>query len=262
MSELYDVVIIGPGPGGATAAYFLGAAGKRVLIIEKETLPRYKACGGGISAHVLKETFPFSFEAIIETQVKAVTYAFGEQQHIVPTPEHGLQTVMRAKFDAHILAHAQADVWPGIAVRNVTELADRILIETSDGRMVAGRYLIGADGANSVVARALGLRRGKTTAAAIEAEVPVAPDVRQRFGEALWFIFGDIHNGYAWVFPKSDHLSVGIAALHPKHGELQAGLARRARVTVDPCLRKGENHHVERSSLWQTHQSRQSAYCD
>ena len=144
MSELYDVVIIGPGPGGATAAYFLGAAGKRVLIIEKETLPRYKACGGGISAHVLKETFPFSFEAIIETQVKAVTYAFGEQQHIVPTPEHGLQTVMRAKFDAHILAHAQADVWPGIAVRNVTELADRILIETSDGRMVVGRYLIGA----------------------------------------------------------------------------------------------------------------------
>lgn len=228
MSELYDVIIIGAGPGGATAAYFLGEAGKRVLIIEKETLPRYKACGGGISAQLLKETFPFSFETVVETQVKAVTYAFGKQQHIVRAPEHGLHTVMRAKFDAHILAHAQADVWSGTAVRNVTELADRIVIETGDGRTVAGRYLIGADGANSVVAHALGLRRGKTTAAAIEAEVPVAPDVRQRFGEALWFIFGDIHNGYAWVFPKSDHLSVGIAALHPKHGELQAGLARVA----------------------------------
>lgn len=228
MSVLYDVIIIGAGPGGATAAYFLGEAGKRVLVIEKETLPRYKACGGGISAQVLKDTFPFSFETVIETQIKAVTYAFGKQQHVIPAPEHGLQTVMRGRFDAHILAQAHAEVWTGTAVRKVTELADRLVIETSAGRTVEGRYLIGADGANSVVAHALGLRRGKTTAAAIEAEVPVTAVVRQRFGESLWFIFGDIPNGYAWVFPKSDHLSVGIAALHPKHGDLQAGLARVA----------------------------------
>jgi flavin-dependent dehydrogenase len=42
MPDLYDAIIVGAGPGGATAAYFLGEAGKRVLVLEKETLPRYK----------------------------------------------------------------------------------------------------------------------------------------------------------------------------------------------------------------------------
>ncbi len=228
MPDLYDVIIVGAGPGGATAAYFLGQAGLRVLVIEKETLPRYKPCGGGLSARMLKETFPFSFEPVIETQVKAVAYTFGGHAHVIPVPGGEVQTVMRDQFDAHILAHARAEVWQGLAVRHITELKDRVVVETSNGQVVEGRYLIGADGANSVVARALGLRRGKTTAAAIEAEVRVAPEVRQQFGDALWFIFGDIRHGYAWVFPKSDHLSVGIAALHPKHGELQAGLSRVA----------------------------------
>ncbi len=228
MPDLYDVIIVGAGPGGATAAYFLGEARLRVLVIEKETLPRYKPCGGGLSARMLKETFPFSFEPVIETQVKAVAYTFGGRAHVIPVPGGEVLTVMRDQFDAHLLAQARAEVWPGVSVRNVIELEDRVVVETGGGKTVESRYLIGADGANSVVARARGLRRGKTTAAAIEAEVWVASDVRQRVGDALWFIFGDIRHGYAWVFPKSDHLSVGIAALHPKHGELQAGLSRVA----------------------------------
>jgi geranylgeranyl reductase family protein len=223
---MYDVLIVGAGPGGATAAYFLGEAGKRVLVLEKETLPRYKACGGGLSAHMLEKHFPFSFEPVIETRVKSFAYALGGQAITIPLTAPTMRMVMRDRFDAHLLAHAKAEVRQGVAVRSVTEAADRVVVETTDGAMYEGRYLIGADGANSAVARALGLRQGKTTAAAIEAEAPASSEVMRRFADRPLFIFGEVHLGYLWVFPKSDHLSVGIAALHPKPGELQATLAR------------------------------------
>lgn len=241
MSETYDVIIVGGGPGGATAAYFLGEAGLRVLVLERETLPRYKACGGGLSAHILKQ-FPFSFEPVIETRVRAMSYAIGEKTITIPLPARSVWTVMRGQFDAHILAHAQAEVRQGAAVRHVYETQDAVVVETRNGDIFKGRFLIGADGANSVVARLLGLRRGKITAAAIEAEVPVAPDVMDRFGESLLFIFGEIRQGYLWIFPKSDHLSVGIAALRPKPGELQTTLKRvmsRHEVSLDGLELKG-----------------------
>ena len=63
MSDPYDVIIAGAGPAGGTAAYFLGEAGKRVLLLEKEHLPRYKTCGGGLSIDFLERQFPFSFAA-------------------------------------------------------------------------------------------------------------------------------------------------------------------------------------------------------
>ncbi len=225
MRDIYDVIIVGAGPGGATAAYYLGKSGKRVLVLEKESLPRYKPCGGGLSAHMLEKIFPFSFEPVIETRVRAVAYAFGGRTISIAVPDHAVRTVMRDKFDEHILAHARADVRQGIAVRKVTETNDRVIVETADGAVFESRYLIGADGAKSVVARDLGMRRGRTMAAAIEAEVHVRPEVRRRYGDELLFIFGSIRMGYAWIFPKADHLSVGIAALHPRRGELQTALS-------------------------------------
>lgn len=226
MSEPYDVIIAGAGPGGATAAHFLGEAGRRVLVLEKETLPRYKPCGGGLSIRFLEEQFPFSFEPVIETRVKSIHYTLDGRSVTIPLRDRMMGTVMRDRFDAHILAHARAEVRQGWAVRSVTEMPDRVIVEARDGRSVEGRYLIGADGANSVVAHSVGLRRGKTMAAAVEAEVPVPPEVMRRFADGPVIAFGDVRLGYLWIFPKRDHFSVGIAALHPRPGELQATLAR------------------------------------
>lgn len=225
MPGIYDAIVVGAGPAGSSAAYFLGEAGKHVLVLEKESLPRYKPCGGGLSARLL-EQFPFSFDPVIESRVRAISYALGGQTFTVPLSGRPVYMVMRDRFDAHILAHARAEVRQGTTVRSVTEAEDRVLVETRDGQRFEGRYLIGADGANSVVARAVGLRRGKVLAAAIEAEVPVPPAAMHRFVDVPLFIFGEVQMGYLWIFPKRDHLSVGIGALHPERGQLRATLAR------------------------------------
>lgn len=225
MNSLYDVIIAGAGPAGGTAAYFLGQAGRRVLVLEKERLPRYKACGGGISARLL-EQFPFSFAPVIESKVECISYALGQQVVTIPLPERSVRMVMRDDFDSYLLGHTGAEVREGVAVRSVEEGTDRVVVHTADGEQLESAFLIAADGANSIIARSLGLRHKKVLAGAIEVEATIPSKVFARFAHAPMFIFGEVATGYLWIFPKSDHLSIGIGALHPRPGELQATLAR------------------------------------
>ncbi len=222
-----DVIIVGAGPAGAAAAYFLSQAGWQVAVLEQApVLPRYKACGGGLSPRMLARWFPISFDPVVEAAPRAVTYALDGQTVSFPLAADDLRLVMRDRFDAYLLAQTSAEVHTGAQVTAVREAADHVAVETAAGETYTARYLIGADGAHSRVARALGLRRGKTLAAALEAEVPAPPDVRARFASGPWFIVGEVAQGYLWVFPKAQHLSVGLAALHPPAGELQATLRR------------------------------------
>lgn len=231
---MYDVIIVGAGPGGASAAYTLGEAGARVLVLEKEQLPRYKVCGGGLSTAMLEKYFPFSFEPVIEDRIQRITYQLGERVQCVPLRDSSMVMVMRDRFDHFIISKARVDLATGAPVQQVKEHEDHVVVETQDGKMYQGRFVIGSDGASSIVAKSIGLRRKKVLAAAIEAETPVSPQVLKAFRGAPLFIFGEIQPGYLWVFPKADHLSVGIAALHPKPGQLQLTLRQvMARYGID-----------------------------
>ena len=226
MTNKYDVIVVGSGPSGASAAYYLSTAGKSVLVLEKESLPRYKTCGGGLSIRFLEEQFPFSFDSVLSTDVKAMSYEYGNYSITIPIQEGVVGMVMRDQFDAHILANSRADVQQGCAVQKVVETVDGVIVETRDGQRYEGSYLIGADGANSVTAHSLGLRKKRKLAAAIEVEAQVPESIWRRYARRPVFIFGEVRLGYLWIFPKSDHLSVGIAALRPKRGKLQETLTR------------------------------------
>ena len=90
-----------------------------------------------------------------------------------------------------------------------------------------GRLLIGADGANGVVGKALDLRPRFEEAVALEGNLPFSPDIPEDWREYVGLDLGGLAGGYGWVFPKGEHLNLGVGSwkyagftLRPKLAEL------------------------------------------
>lgn len=219
---LYDVIVVGGGIAGASAAFFLRQEGARVLVIEKEKLPRYKPCAGGVPRSVLR-FFPFTFEPVIEREIVGVHYSFrGEKEVFVPLPSSPVLMVMRDRFDWFVLEKAGVEVVDGVKVTQVHEDRDKVTVLAERGYKWQARYLIGADGANSVVARALGFESGGPMGAALEAEIPAEEKFMAPFDSKAFFLFGVVNPGYIWVFPKKTFLSAGIGAMGRTTDDLKA----------------------------------------
>lgn len=238
----YDVIVVGAGPAGATAAYFLGEAGLKVAVVEKKHLPRYKACGGGLSLEFLREQFPFSFDTVVDIHVRRVHYRFLDIETVFPVRPGTMAMVMRDRFDRYILEQAKCELREGTPVRQVEQDASGVTVTLENGETLTGSYLIGADGANSTVAHAFGLRR-KRLIPAIEVEAAVPDSVYQRYEDGPLFLFKGPRYGYLWVFPKSGCLSVGVAGLNPKRGELQSTLEQEMRALGIPLDRSSRHGH-------------------
>lgn len=208
----YEVIIVGAGPSGTTLGYELAKNGIETLILEKEYLPRYKTCAGGITLRASN---------LLDFDLTPVT------QHIVyggrMTSTYGtdvanrydkplIYMVMRDEFDDLLVSRAReagAIVAEGQKVRSIQNTSDRVEVSTTDTALTC-EILVGADGANSLVARTLGLAERMHTNIAMEAEVLVPTEILSRWNGLVQINMGTTPGGYEWVFPKRDHLSIGV----------------------------------------------------
>ena len=218
LKQSYDVIVIGAGPAGATLAYELAKKGIGVLVLEKEKLPRYKCCAGGVTSKAAK-LLDFDISEVVEDVIYEVSFTFNLGspylgQHSQPL----IYTVMRDVFDYFLVMRAQqlgAVLMDGQKVTQVQVGTDWVEISTADD-IFRSRLAVGADGAYSVVARELGMGRSMEYVAGIESEIVVPEEELAKWKSRVQIDLGCIPGGYAWVFPKRNHLSIGAGCLASK----------------------------------------------
>jgi geranylgeranyl reductase family protein len=207
-----DVIVVGAGPAGATLGHELARRGLSVLILEKEKMPRDKTCAGGLPRRTAG-LLDLDIGTVAErtTYGARITYRLsGEciKRHRRPF----IYMVTRSSFDHMLVKKAQesgATLIEEAEVEGVEADGRSAKVATTGGDFEA-RVVIGADGANGVVAKSAGLMRNARLDLALQAEVGVSAEEMARWESLIGIDQGQLPGGYGWVFPKKDHLAVGV----------------------------------------------------
>jgi geranylgeranyl reductase family protein len=219
-----DVVVVGAGPAGATLAYELAAKGIRVLLLEKEKLPRHKCCAGGVTSKATR-LLDFDISEVAEDAVHEISFTFNLGSPYLGQHDQVLMhTVTRDAFDHFLVKRAQqlgALLMDGQKVTRLQVSGDWVEISTADS-VFRSRLVVGADGTYGVVARDLGMERSTEYLTALQSEIIGPEEELSKWKSRAQVDLGCIAKGYAWVFPKRRGLSVGVGCHASKARDLQA----------------------------------------
>ena len=212
--KIFDVAIVGSGPAGASAALKLAENNLSVVILEKETLPRYKTCGGGFAYRGRRE-MPFDVSSVVEREFYKLDVFFGKEEiHFTPERDQPIiSMVMRDKFDNLLVEKAKekgAEVYDNHKLTGLS-FNENITLHTSGGD-ITSKFVIAADGALSPTAKFAGWKETRYLIPALEYEVEVLPEDFDRLSKQVRLDFDAVPLGYGWSFPKKNHLSIGVAS--------------------------------------------------
>jgi geranylgeranyl reductase family protein len=219
----YDAIVVGAGPAGSTTAYHLATAGADVLLLDRARFPRDKPCGGGVTERAAR-LLPFSIDPVVEDVATRVDLRL----HYGRTIQRGdgiplVYLTQRRRLDHFLVrraAEAGAELREGVRVTEIEDGAVQV-----GGERYGASVVIGADGANGVSAKALGLGGNQHVGVALEGNLPYAK-LGEDYRAKLVLEFGVVPGGYAWVFPKGDHANFGVGGWGPEGPRLRGHLKR------------------------------------
>jgi len=215
-SVMEEVIIVGSGPAGCTAAIALALRGREVLILERDQHPRAKLCAGGLPPKVVG-ALPVDVEGVVEQQVDRLRFRYRGKHELELTFERPvIHMVRRERLDQRLAEKAVrlgARLLEGLRVVRLSTGGGRVLVETTNGSYEA-RALVAADGALGSGAKVLG-REGMRLCPAVQAEVRISDDQMACWEGRLGCDFGAVPGGIGWVFPKKESLSVGACTFRP-----------------------------------------------
>ena len=202
--KIYDVAIVGSGPSGAATAFYLAQKGIKVCIIEKETLPRYKTCGGGF-VYRGRKNLPIDISSVIEREFHQVDNYIGKQCFTISRENPVITMIMRDTFDHLIVKEAQKsgiDLLQNHKLTGINQSEEHVVCKTSQGDIQA-KFLIAADGVLSPTAKLAGwTKETRNLIPALEYEVTVPKEDFDCLSKNVRFDFDAAPEGYGWFFQR------------------------------------------------------------
>ncbi|MFF5080648.1 geranylgeranyl reductase family protein [Actinoplanes sp. NPDC000266] len=209
----WDVVVVGGGPAGLSAAHAAATAGARTIVLERAEHPRYKTCGGGLLGSSLAIAAPL-IDVPGRDTIGSITFTRdGRRSFTRHSSGRPLLTMVRRDdFDlawSKAAIAAGATVRPHSQVRSIDQDDDTATVTLADGEEVTGRVVIGADGSAGITSRYVGVTLDQQDLG-LEVELAATEADRSRWRGRVLLDWGPFPGSYGWVFPKDDELTVGV----------------------------------------------------
>jgi geranylgeranyl reductase family protein len=228
ITTTFDAIVVGAGPAGSTAARELARSGARVVLLDRATFPRDKPCGGGVTFRA-DAAGEIDLAPVTEREIYGVRVSIRMGRRFDRTsPQLLARMTQRSRLDTYLAeqaAAAGADFRDGAAVRSV-EADGATMRARVNGDVYEAPILIGADGVNGQTSKLLGLAPLSEHAVAFEANYAATAAQMDDWSRYIALDLAGIPGGYGWVFPKGDHLNIGVGGWKSVGPTLRARLSK------------------------------------
>ncbi len=246
-SAHHDVIVVGAGPAGSTAARECASRGLSVLLLDRAEFPRDKPCGGAVAERAAA-LLPFPLDPVVERTAHHARISLRGGGAFEPHCEFSVYLTQRTRLDAFLVERAVdagVRLRERVQLREIDRLASKVVVRTRDETFTGGA-LVAADGANGTTAELAGIPSGTARGVALEGNLPTPNGFPPEWKETIAFDYGVCSGGYGWVFPKCDHLNLGVGGFRHAGPSLRDRLTRVVRsFGYDPAdLRNLRGHNL------------------
>ena len=199
-----------------------------MLMLDKEVFPRDKPCGGSVTVRCAS-LLDFDLTPVVERTITDAKFTWRGKLECSRSSSGAIAYMTQRRHLDTFLAERAVEA--GVTfrqrehIRSIERGSDHITVH-ADGRTYRGRVLVVADGANGVVAKMAGIRTDFLRGIALEGNISPKGVFPATWEKTMGIDLGDLQGGYGWVFPKGDHLNIGLGGWKHVGPRLRRELAR------------------------------------